>query len=188
MAGGTRSTTKVEEHMGRLGPTGSGAKVQRREQGAGLAAPRADEGLQQKSSKLPKKIGGKPNGSDFSSARGSEERTPAVTTASGRGGQRRARDFDIEQVSELLCKFYSVVTGVSRTSPRQIVSPPYLMPSVGSLPNCPPPAASIAPKSPPSQCCLAVPVPPLLYRGRAGCQTRTKSSRHCCASSQSASS
>jgi mortality factor 4-like protein 1 len=46
------------------------------------------------SSKQPKKVTGK--GSDFSSARGSEERIPAQTM-SGRG-PRRARDFELEQV------------------------------------------------------------------------------------------
>lgn len=38
------------------------------------------------------------NGSDMSSARGSEERTAGATTTSGRG-PRRARDYDLEQVS-----------------------------------------------------------------------------------------
>ncbi|KAK0634517.1 chromo domain-like protein [Bombardia bombarda] len=46
--------------------------------------------------------GGGAGGSDLSSARGSEERTAAATTLSGRG-PRRARDFDLEQVS--LCFF-----------------------------------------------------------------------------------
>lgn len=50
----------------------------------------------QKGSK-PVKKGPKANGSDFSSARGSEERTGATTTT-GRG-PRRQRDFDLEQVS-----------------------------------------------------------------------------------------
>lgn len=48
----------------------------------------------QKGSK-PVKKGPKANGSDFSSARGSEERTGATTTT-GRG-PRRQRDFDLEQ-------------------------------------------------------------------------------------------
>ena len=46
--------------------------------------------------------GGKANGSDFSSARGSEERTASVAAQSGRGGQRRTRDYDIENVSSPL--------------------------------------------------------------------------------------
>jgi mortality factor 4-like protein 1 len=45
--------------------------------------------------------GGRANGSDFSSARGSEERTASVAAQSGRGGQRRARDYEIENVSPL---------------------------------------------------------------------------------------
>lgn len=54
----------------------------------------------QKSSKPVKKAGPK-NGSDFSSARGSEERTGGAATLSGRG-PRRARDFDLEPVSVLV--------------------------------------------------------------------------------------
>lgn len=46
--------------------------------------------------------GGRANGSDFSSARGSEERTASVAAQSGRGGQRRNRDYDVENVSPLL--------------------------------------------------------------------------------------
>jgi hypothetical protein len=53
--------------------------------------------LQQKAPKSGKKKGGT-NGSDFSSARGSEERTTSGAQ-SGRGGQRRARDYEIENVS-----------------------------------------------------------------------------------------
>lgn len=45
--------------------------------------------------------GGRANGSDFSSARGSEERTASVAAQSGRGGQRRTRDYDVETVSSL---------------------------------------------------------------------------------------
>jgi hypothetical protein len=41
----------------------------------------------------------KPNGSDFSSARGSEERHTSVAAPGGRAGQRRNRDYDIETVS-----------------------------------------------------------------------------------------
>jgi mortality factor 4-like protein 1 len=52
--------------------------------------------LQQKNAKVPKK-GGRPNGTD--SARGSEERTAGVATQGGRG-VRRARDYDLEQVSK----------------------------------------------------------------------------------------
>lgn len=51
---------------------------------------------QQKNSKPAKKAALK-NGSDFSSARGSEERTGAAAV-SGRG-PRRARDYDMEHVS-----------------------------------------------------------------------------------------
>jgi mortality factor 4-like protein 1 len=39
-----------------------------------------------------------PNGSDMSSARGSEERTAGAATTTGRG-PRRARDYELEQVS-----------------------------------------------------------------------------------------
>lgn len=52
---------------------------------------------QQKSSKPAKKAALK-NGSDFSSARGSEERTGGGNTMSSRG-PRRARDYDLEHVS-----------------------------------------------------------------------------------------
>jgi hypothetical protein len=57
--------------------------------------------LQQKAPKSVGKKGGRPgaNGSDFSSARGSEERTASVAAQSGRGGQRRVRDYDVENVS-----------------------------------------------------------------------------------------
>lgn len=51
-----------------------------------------------KVAKPPKKAGGRANGSDLSSARGSEERTAGTATQSGRG-PRRARDFDLETVS-----------------------------------------------------------------------------------------
>ncbi len=40
----------------------------------------------------------RPNGSDMSSARGSEERTAAAAATTGRG-PRRARDYELEQVS-----------------------------------------------------------------------------------------
>jgi hypothetical protein len=52
--------------------------------------------------------GAKANGSDFSSARGSEERTASVAAQSGRGGQRRNRDYDIENVSPPLSYCYSI--------------------------------------------------------------------------------
>jgi hypothetical protein len=43
------------------------------------------------------------NGSDFSSARGSEERHASVAAQSGSGrGPRRNRDYDLEQVSRIL--------------------------------------------------------------------------------------
>lgn len=48
-------------------------------------------------SKVPKKGAKGPNGTD--SARGSEERGAGVAAAGGRGGPRRTRDFDMEQVS-----------------------------------------------------------------------------------------
>jgi mortality factor 4-like protein 1 len=66
--------------------------------------------------------GGRANGSDFSSARGSEERTASAAAQSGgRGGQRRARDYDIENVSSgflvvqiaLICSSGSMLFGVS---------------------------------------------------------------------------
>lgn len=44
---------------------------------------------------------GKPNGSDFSSARGSEERHTSVAAPGGRGGARRHRDYDLENVSTI---------------------------------------------------------------------------------------
>jgi len=43
--------------------------------------------------------GGRANGSDFSSARGSEERYASAAAQSGRGGARRHRDYDLEPVS-----------------------------------------------------------------------------------------
>ena len=46
--------------------------------------------------------GGRTNGSDFSSARGSEERYASVAAQSGRGGPRRHRDYDLEPVSPSL--------------------------------------------------------------------------------------
>lgn len=51
-----------------------------------------------KTAKQPKKGARAANGSDMSSARGSEERTAGTATASARG-PRRARDYDLEQVS-----------------------------------------------------------------------------------------
>jgi len=53
--------------------------------------------LQRKPPKNPK---GRANGSDFSSARDSEERMGSVA-ATGRGGPRRNRDYDLEHVSTL---------------------------------------------------------------------------------------
>ncbi|KAL2071476.1 hypothetical protein VTL71DRAFT_12711 [Oculimacula yallundae] len=46
--------------------------------------------------------GGRANGSDFSSARGSEERYPSAAAQSGRGGPRRHRDYDLEHHLSLL--------------------------------------------------------------------------------------
>src|SRR5689334_603918 len=58
--------------------------------------------LQQKGPKTGFRTGGKGNkangGSDFSSARGSEERHTSVA-APGRGGPRRGRDYELEHVS-----------------------------------------------------------------------------------------
>ena len=57
--------------------------------------------LQKKPAGGKKGQGGRANGSDFSSARGSEERTASVAAQGGRGGQRRTRDYDLENVSPL---------------------------------------------------------------------------------------
>ena len=56
----------------------------------------------QRETRAPKsglKKGGRANGSDFSSARGSEERHTSMAAQSGRGGPRRNRDYDLEPVS-----------------------------------------------------------------------------------------
>ncbi|EPE35256.1 Chromo [Glarea lozoyensis ATCC 20868] len=50
----------------------------------------------QRGTKSVTKSSKKPNGSDFSSARGSEERHTSVAATGGRAGQRRNRDYDIE--------------------------------------------------------------------------------------------
>ena len=52
--------------------------------------------------KMTKK-GGRANGSDFSSARGSEERNTSVAAQGARGGARNRRDYDLEHVSPALC-------------------------------------------------------------------------------------
>jgi uncharacterized protein with NAD-binding domain and iron-sulfur cluster len=52
----------------------------------------------QRGTKSVTKSSKKPNGSDFSSARGSEERHTSVAATGGRAGQRRNRDYDIETV------------------------------------------------------------------------------------------
>lgn len=50
--------------------------------------------------RAPKSVSKKrANGSDFSSARGSEERHTSVAAQGGRGGARRNRDYDLEHVS-----------------------------------------------------------------------------------------
>jgi mortality factor 4-like protein 1 len=54
--------------------------------------------LQQRAPKSTTKKGGRTNGSDLSSARGSEERHASTATQSGRG-PRRNRDYDLEPVS-----------------------------------------------------------------------------------------
>lgn len=61
--------------------------------------------LQQKAPKSATKRGGRANGSDFSSARGSEERHVA---AQGGRGPRRNRDYDLEPVST--CIVFSFLT------------------------------------------------------------------------------
>jgi mortality factor 4-like protein 1 len=55
----------------------------------------------QRGSKSVTKSSKKLNGSDLSSARGSEERHTSVAAPGGRAGQRRNRDYDIETVSTL---------------------------------------------------------------------------------------
>lgn len=55
-----------------------------------------------KAAKQAKK-GGKAMDSDFSSMRGSEERMPGGPAQTGRGGPRRTRDYDLENVSVPLC-------------------------------------------------------------------------------------
>ncbi|KAG9232184.1 MRG-domain-containing protein [Amylocarpus encephaloides] len=52
--------------------------------------------LLQRGSKSISKGNKKPNGSDFSSVRGSEERHTSVAAPGGRGGQRRNREYDLE--------------------------------------------------------------------------------------------
>ena len=54
--------------------------------------------LQTKAPKSLSKKGGRTNGSDFSSARGSEERNASAAAPSVRG-PRRNRDYDLEHVS-----------------------------------------------------------------------------------------
>lgn len=56
--------------------------------------------LQQKAPKNPGKGGKRANGSDFSSARGSEERHASAAAQSSRG-PRRNRDYDLENVSSV---------------------------------------------------------------------------------------
>lgn len=51
--------------------------------------------------KMSGKKGGRANGSDFSSARGSEERNASVAAQGARGGVRNRRDYDLEHVSLL---------------------------------------------------------------------------------------
>jgi hypothetical protein len=63
--------------------------------------------LQKKPAGGKKGQGGRANGSDFSSARGSEERTASVAAQGGRGGQRRTRDYEIENVSPLFPYYHS---------------------------------------------------------------------------------
>ena len=46
--------------------------------------------------------GGRANGSGFSSARASEERTASIAAQGRGGGRRNIRDYDIENVSPLL--------------------------------------------------------------------------------------
>jgi hypothetical protein len=68
---------------------------------------KALQGKPQSAAKPSTKKGGRANGSDFSSARGSEERNTTMTTQGGRG-PRRHRDYDLEPVSKtfLSCQFF----------------------------------------------------------------------------------
>lgn len=64
--------------------------------------------------KIPKsavKKGGKTNGSDFSSTRGSEERHTSAAAAPGGRGPRRNRDYDLEHVSNPQFTFIFFVFG-----------------------------------------------------------------------------
>jgi mortality factor 4-like protein 1 len=54
--------------------------------------------IQQAKGPKSAKKGGKPNGSDFSSQRGSEERHTSAAAQGGRG-PRRGRDYELEPVS-----------------------------------------------------------------------------------------
>ena len=59
---------------------------------------KAAQKVASRGSKAVTKSSKKTNGSDFSSARGSEERHLSVAAPGGRAGQRRNRDYDIETV------------------------------------------------------------------------------------------
>lgn len=78
--------------------------------------------LQQKVPKSAlKPKAGRANGSDFSSARGSEERHASVAAQSGRG-PRRNRDYEVEQVSHLSLFLYSLCVSFGLRLCRQLDS------------------------------------------------------------------
>lgn len=95
--------------------------------------------LQQKAPKSASKRGGRANGSDFSSARGSEERHVA---AQGGRGPRRNRDYDLEPVSARMTFFGSalfrlVLCLVLCSPPRSLkggIIPRGTVPYIGSRP------------------------------------------------------
>jgi hypothetical protein len=99
----------------------------------------------QRETRAPKsslKKGGRANGSDFSSARGSEERHTSMAAQSGRGGPRRNRDYDLEPVSISYisyCQWLSIILSilevywsglVSSGSARKTLSATYTVSSV----------------------------------------------------------
>jgi hypothetical protein len=81
--------------------------------------------LQQKPTKaVAGKKGGRTNGSDFSSARGSEERTASVAAQSGRG--RGRRDYEIENVSLSVNFLLSCTVQFTKLGPFWFVLPDIL--------------------------------------------------------------
>jgi hypothetical protein len=83
----------------------------------------------QRETRAPKsglKKGGRANGSDFSSARGSEERHTSMAAQSGRGGPRRNRDYDLEPVSISYisyCQRLSIILSILEVYWSGLVSP-----------------------------------------------------------------